>query len=322
MNLYVFVLDNVFDTGLAALQDTFSIANELASSDGVQASTSFATRRVGLSASVRTASGLMAPVDLAETLEPPDVAIVPAVGARTPAALDAVLSQQHVADAGAILRRWHAEGTTLAGACTGTFILAEAGLLDGKPATTSWWLTRFLRSRYPRIRVDGGRMVLDANGIITAGAALAHFDLALWLIRRESRSLASATARYLSIEDLRSTHAAYAMPDQVANHDPVVERFECWAQRNLASGFSLAAAAKAAGTSPRTLTRKLRQTLDKSPLEVFQDMRVARAVLLLRMTRTSVEEIAAEVGYADSVSLRLLLQRKLGQRISDLRKPQ
>ncbi len=319
MNISLVVLDGVFDTGLAALQDTFTLAQDLARSGGGSTGVAISVSRTSVQRNPRTAMGLIVPTELADAGTAPDIAIVPALGAKTPDALERALASQEVADTGALLCTWRDAGTTIAAACTGTFVLAEAGLLDGAPSTTSWWLADLFRSRYPRVRLDTSRMVLSAGGVVTAGAALAHFDLALSLVRRESRTLASKVARYLSIEDLRSSQAAFAMPDQVANHNPVVERFESWAESNLAAGFSLSEAAKAVGTSPRTLTRKLRSAVGKSPLDVFQDMRVARAIFLLRMTEASVDEIAREVGYADSVSLRMLLRRKLGSRISDLR---
>lgn len=321
MRIDLFVLDGVFDTGLAALHDTLLLAQDLARENAAPLpGGELQVRRIGIAESASTAAGLIAPTRKAQEIEPPDVVIVPAVGATSREAVEHILTRQDVNEAGALLRQWHAAGTTVAAACTGTFVLAEARLLDGLPATTSWWLTDCFRVRYPRVRLVEKCMVLDAGAVITAGAALAHFDLALSLIRRSSRTLASAVARYLSIEDLRSTHAAFAMPDHVRNHDPVVERFESWAHDNLAAGFSLSRAAQAVGTSPRTLTRKLRSTLGKSPLEAFQDARMARALFLLKMTKTNVEEIAAEVGYADSVSLRLLVRRKLGRSISELRK--
>lgn len=320
MKIYLLVLDGVFDTALAALQDTFAIAHDLAQQENTPINAGYWPERVGFAKNIRTANGLIVPTALTASLEPPDVAIVPAVGAKTPDSLDEALSRTDIVQSAAILRRWHSAGTVIAAACTGTFVLAEAGLLDGRASTTSWWLADFFRARYPRVRLDAAKTLIASGRIVTAGAALAHFDLALTLIRRESRSLASTTARYLSIENLRSCDAAFAMPHYISTHDPMVERFENWAQQHLSSGFSLARAAKAVGASPRTLSRKMHRSLGKTPLAVFQDLRIARAVFLLQTTKSTVEEIAAEIGYADSGSLRLLLRRKLGNRVSDLRR--
>jgi transcriptional regulator GlxA family with amidase domain len=100
----------------------------------------------------------------------------------------------------------------------------------------------------------------------------------------------------------------------------VVERFERWALENLCNGFSLDDASHAIGASPRTLARRLRAVLGKSPLSYFQDLRVERAVHLLQTTGESVERIASEVGYSDAVTLRNLLRRRLGRSASQLRR--
>jgi transcriptional regulator GlxA family with amidase domain len=153
---------------------------------------------------------------------------------------------------------------------------------------------------------------------VTAGAALAHFDLALWLLRRVSPALAALTARYLVVEP-RASQAAYIIPDHLAHSDPLVERFERWARGQLAQGFSLGAAAQAIGTSERTLARRMQHVLGKSPLAYFQDLRVERAVHLLQTSSDGVDQIAAKVGYSDGVTLRTLLRKKIGRSVRELR---
>ena len=140
----------------------------------------------------------------------------------------------------------------------------------------------------------------------------------LGLIRRQSPALAALTAHYLLIEP-RVSQASFIIPDHVAHSDPLVERFELWARRRLAQGFSLSDAARSAGTSERTLARRLRTVLGKSPLSYFQDLRVERAVHLLQTSNTSVDRIAAEIGYSDGVTLRTLLRRKLGRGVREIR---
>ena len=127
-------------------------------------------------------------------------------------------------------------------------------------------------------------MIVHSSSFITAGAALAHLDLALWLVRRRSPALAALTARYLVV-DPRPMQATFAIPDHLAHADPCVERFERWARRRLSDGFSLHEAARAVATSPRTLTRRLHAVIGKSPLAYFQDLRVERAVHLLQDQR-------------------------------------
>jgi transcriptional regulator GlxA family with amidase domain len=162
-------------------------------------------------------------------------------------------------------------------------------------------------------------MIVKSGRVVTAGAALGHMDLALWLVRQKSPKLASLTAKYL-IVDSRPSQSAYALTDHLVHSDPMVERFEAWARARLARGFSLDEAAHAVGTSKRTLARRMQAVPGKSPLSYFQSLRVERAVHLLRTTNDSVDQIAEQVGCAGGVTLRALLRRRLGQGIKKIRR--
>ena len=231
------------------------------------------------------------------------------------------MQRRDVADVGPLLRQWAAQGAITGAACTGTFVLAQAGLLDGEMATTSWWLAPMFRECFPRVILDESRMLVTSARCITAGAALAHLDLALSLVRSVSPELAALTARYL-VMDPRPSQAAFVIPDHLAHSDSVVERFERWARQELKSGFSLSGAARGVGTSERTLARRMRAVMGKSPLSYFQDLRVERAVHLLQTSDASVDQIAAQVGYADGVTLRNLLRRRIGRGVRELRASQ
>lgn len=316
MRIHVLALHGVFDTGLATVLDTFAMANALAAASAV--STRFTVTVAGVRRRLKTGQGLTVPAVAAAGLPAPDVALVPALAATTPEALTAALARPDVADAGAVLRRWAACDALVGAACTGTFVLASSSLLDGGSATTSWWLAPLFRKRFPRVALDESRMLVGSGRCVTAGASLAHLDLALWLVRQRSPSLAALTARYLVIEP-RPSQAAFVIPDHLAHADPTVERFERWARRSMADGFSLREAARAAGASERTLARRIRNVLGKSPLSYFQDLRVERAVHLLRTSDATLDQIAAEVGYSDAVTLRTLLRRNLGRGVRELR---
>jgi transcriptional regulator GlxA family with amidase domain len=174
------------------------------------------------------------------------------------------------------------------------------------------------RQRYPKVRLDESRLILSSAQFVTAGAALSHLDLALWLIRRVSPELAALAAKYL-IVDTRLSQSVYAIPDHLVHADPLVKQFERWARDRLADGFSLEEAARATATSKRTLARRMRQVLGKTPLSYFQDLRVERAVHMLETSNVSIDEIASMVGYADGVTLRTLLRRRLGRGVRELR---
>jgi transcriptional regulator GlxA family with amidase domain len=317
MHLHVLVMDGVFDTGLSSVLDTVSTANELA---GTLKSPvpPIAVTLVGMRRRVCTAHGLVVPVRVASRLSQPDAVIIPALGAKMPAPLIAALSRHDVSDAKAIVREWSAAGAWTGAACTATFVLADSGLLDGHRATTSWWLAPLFRQRYPQVVLDESRMLVSSAPFVTAGAALAHVDLALGLVRRQSPSLAALAARYLLVEP-RASQAAFMIPDHLAHTDPLVVRFEHWARQSLARGFSLEDAARSIGASERTLARRLRQVLGKSPLSYFQDLRVELAIHLLQSSDDSVDRIAAQVGYSDGVTLRTLLRRRIGKGVRELR---
>ena len=313
MQVCVLVLDGVFDTGLATILDTLQTANELAEGARGEA---FRVTVTGLRRRAKTQQGWQVPLS-ALPRSRPDIVIVPALGAKSPAALDPALQRKDVSETGALLRTWSRAGTRVAAACTGTFVLAHSGLLDGQRATTTWWLAPYFRERFPLVELEESRMVVDSGGVATAGAALAHIDLALWLVRRRSPALARSVAHFLTF-DGRPSQTAYVMQDHLTHADPLVEKFERWARRHLCE-FSLDRAARSVGTSERTLERRLRAVLGKSPLSFVQDLRVEQAIHRLHTTAQSIEEIAEAVGYQDGVTLRTLLRKKTGRGIRELR---
>lgn len=317
MKIAVLALDGVFDTGLASVLDVFGTANELAEAFAL-GHARFETTIVGVRDTVHTWQGLQVPVQPADPGGAPELAVVPAIGQKMPAPLEKALARRDIADAAAILRAWASAGTRIGAACIGTFVLAESGLLDGRPATTTWWLAPMFRQRYPLVRLEAQRMVVNDGQLITAGAALSHIDLALLIVRQTSPELAALVARYL-IADTRPLQSAYAISDHLAHSNPLVERFEHWARANLSDGFDLDEAATALGASKRTLSRRVGEVLGKTPLSYVQDLRVEQAVHLLKTTADSVDEIAAKVGYVDGVTLRNLLRRRLRKGVRDIR---
>lgn len=316
MLIYILALDGVADIALAALTSVIATAQELAPSHA--GAPRLEMRIVGVRRRVRTAQGCGVPAHAAAALAAPDLVLVPGICANQPEPLAAALQRRDVKDAGRLLRRWVGEGARLGAACTGTFIVAETGLLDGHAATTTWWLSAFFRQRYPKVLLDESRMLVASPPFTTGGATLSHLDLALSAVRSCSPSLAALCARYLLIEP-RAAQSAFVIPDQVAHTDAVVERFEQWARGRLAAGFSMADAARAIGASERTLGRRLQTVLGKSPLAYFQDLRVEQAVHLLQTSDESLDQLANRVGYADGATLRTLLRRKLGKGIRELR---
>ncbi len=309
MRICILVVEDVFDSGLSTLLDTFEVANELG---GVH---KFEVTVASPRARVRTHHGLTVPV-----VKPPsraDLVIVPALACKMPETILAALGRPDVEALCEHVARYSGKAR-IAAACTGTFVLGRAGVLDAHRATTSWWLGPTFRQAFPNVELDETEMLVDDGRVITAGAALAHVDLALALIREHSPDLAATVARYLLI-DRRPSQGQFAAPSHVAHDDELVKRFERSIRNNLSDAFDLSRTSLLIGASPRTVQRRIRAVLGKSPVAFVQDLRLEHAIHLLQVTQDSVDDIAGAVGYEDGSTLRTLLRRRKHVGVRELR---
>ncbi len=316
MEVAVLVCDGVFDSGLAAILDVLDTANAMAGEIGE--APSWHVTAVGSRRQVPTGTGhLVTTFPLARAAQA-DLLIVPAVPERQPQALLDIVSGDQTLPARNLIARTRERGAAIASACAGTFLLAEAGVLDGLRATTTWWLAPAFRARYPAVQVDQSQMVITSDGITTAGAAFGHLDLALAIVRAGSPALADLVARYLVIDE-RPSQSAYVIPSALAQSDPTVAAFERWARARLAEPASIPRAAQSIGVSERTLQRAVQRTLGTSPIHFIQDLRIEQAIHLLRTTGLSLETISRKVGYEHPNTLRVLLRERTGKTTTSLR---
>jgi transcriptional regulator GlxA family with amidase domain len=237
-----------------------------------------------------------------------DLVVVPALGTMTSAATIAGVES---AAGKTVIRALEAVDPTrcrVAAACTGVFPLAETGLLDGRRATTTWFLTPTFRARYPAVTIDLDHMVVADGPILTAGAAFAHIDLGLAILRGISPQLTSHVARLLLVDE-RASQSAFVVYEDLHHDDPLVLAFESHVRQHLDEPFDVSHAARAVGTSRRTLERRTRQVLGMTPLDIVQRLRLERASYLRRTTSLSTEAIAQRVGYANAETLRALRRR-------------
>jgi transcriptional regulator GlxA family with amidase domain len=316
MQVAIVVYDGVFDSGLTAILDVLDNANALGGQ--IHEPPTWDVTMVGPTPQVRTGAGLLLEPKPLEHAQTADLLVVTALAGYEPAALLEFVGGDVSLPVRDLIARTRDRGTTIAAACAGTFLLAEAGILDGMRATTTWWLSPAFRARYPRVAVDHSQMVITCDGITTAGAAFGHIDLALAIVRAGSPSLADLVARYLVVDE-RPSQAAYTIPSALAQSDPTVAAFERWAREHLGERISMADAAKAVGVSERTLQRSVQRTIGTSPVRFVQDLRIERARHLLRTTDLSVETISGKVGYENPHTLRVLLRERTGKTASALR---
>jgi transcriptional regulator GlxA family with amidase domain len=315
----VLIAQDFTDSGLSVTLDVFRCANALALRSGQKApfTVSVVSAHGG---SVRAASGLVvSSTKSVRAAARADVVLVPGLWVEDAAAMDSALERADVRRLVGALRSAHARGAVVGSSCGGTFLLAEAGALDGLSGTTAWWLAPHLRQRRPQVRVDATRALIVEGRVLSAGAVFAQADLALYVVSRfAGPSLARRCARVLLL-DVHPSQAPYMAIGYLSANDPCLRRAETWVREHLAEDFDIARLARAAGTSPRTLARRLAASVGVSPIAFVQRLRVESAVHLLRTTRLSLEEIAARVGYSDPNALRRLIRRETNETPRELR---
>jgi len=237
-----------------------------------------------------------------------ELAIVPGLGTWSADELDRKLKSPACRRAGEMLVEAFESGAALAASCASTFLLAEAKLLDGRRATTTWWLAPLFRRRYPQVDLTD-RMVVADWPIATGGAAMAQMDLMLAIVDRfAGPRLAKACANYLLLDERRS-QAPFMAISHLAGQHPKIAKAEKWVRDNIARDFAMEELAEAVALAPRTFARRIAATCGVSPIQFVQRIRVETARYLLETTRLSVEEIARQVGYAEPSTLRRLMRR-------------
>lgn len=325
MKVSVLAYDGVFDSGLAAVLDVLDAANEMrhdvggAGTGGLDSPPpGWEVRTVAPGRRARTAAGHIVHADALDTALDTDLLLVPALAVRRPDPLIDFVASRAAMPLRQLISRARERGTPVYSACTGTFLLAEAGALAGRRATTTWWLAPAFRNRYPGVKLDQSRMVVSSSGVTTAGAAFGHVDLALALVRASSPALAEMISSYLVVDE-RPSQSDYTIPSALAKSDPAVTAFERWVRGRLAEPMSIPDAARALGMSERTLQRATQRALGTSPLRFVQDLRVEQAAHLLRTTGLSLEAISRQVGYEHANTLRALLRDRTGRTTRALR---
>src|SRR5215472_10898414 len=202
------------------------------------------------------------------------------------------------------IKECSAHGTRLVSMCTGSFVLGETGLLNGRSATTHWAFADLFRRTYPQVNLLPDRLIVDEGNIITAGASTAFLDVALYLLELYcGREAAILTAKVLLIEMGRYSQLPYTIFSKQKMHkDQQILRAQQFVENHLARQITVEDLAKRAGMSTRNFDRRFRAAAGEAPTSYLQKLRIERAKRLLETTDNTVSEIMLKVGYEDERS--------------------
>jgi transcriptional regulator GlxA family with amidase domain len=212
------------------------------------------------------------------------------------------------------LWRWHKRGAAIASVCSGVGLVAAAGLLDGKRATTHWGLAGQFRRKYPKVRWMPELMVTEDRDFYCGGGVHASLDLSLYLVEKFcGHEVAMQTAKALLIETPRAWQAGFAIvPLKTEHSDDTISSAQEWLHQNFHQTFPLEDPARRVGMSLRNFVRRFKRATGDSPLIYLQKLRVAAAKRLLESDHRTMQEIGDAVGYGDLAFFRQLFQRHTG----------
>ncbi|MFJ3055334.1 GlxA family transcriptional regulator [Herbaspirillum sp. NPDC087042] len=215
--------------------------------------------------------------------------------------------------AAAWLDRHHRDGTLTGGACAGTFVLGQAGLLDGRRCTTTWWLHRVFQQRFPKARPVWGTAVEEQDGVVTTGGPLSWIDLALHVIKRLAGPEIARLAADMSVADsLALPQLIYAPRGYINATDPLLMKAE-QIVRHANPGLTATELALALNMSERTLHRRIKRITEESPKEFIIRVRIETACVLLEVPGTSVKQVALKCGYKEEGSFRRAFTQLTGK---------
>lgn len=220
------------------------------------------------------------------------------------------------------LQQQHQNGCYIASMCTGAFVTAQAGLLDGRYATTHWAFSEQFSQRFPKVKLQAERTVTDDGQILCSGGSTSGSDLLLHLIRKfSSPQLASECAKKLLVDVSVRSQTPYSSTTFKKNHtDAEILKIQIWFEKRIVNHIVMEQVADEFGLSMRNFIRRFKEATDQTPIQYLQNLRIEKAKLLLESSQEAFEQITLHVGYEDSNSFRRLFKERVGLSPSVYRK--
>jgi transcriptional regulator GlxA family with amidase domain len=212
------------------------------------------------------------------------------------------------------LRKWHARGATIAGVCTGVAFLAEAGILDGKRATTHWGVADVLRERYPKVIWQPEQFVTEDGCMLCCGGVYASIDLSLYLVEKFcGHEIALQCAKSLLVSMPRSKQSGYSVVPMSRPHtDERIQEIEEYLREHFHRDLPIDSLAERIGMGPRNFIRRFKAATGRVPGAYIQTLRIAAAKEMLEQGAASIQAVGSKIGYEDVAFFRNLFKRHTG----------
>lgn len=323
MNVAIVALPNCHASGVHGVMDFFTVANYCGRMPAGHSEPLFDCQVVTVdNEPVRAYSGAMVTPTVRREDFRPDLIVV---GSSVEAAVSTDRLERALAPAIPIhgwLQQAFERGVVLASVCTGSFVLAEAGLLDNQVATTHWRAGPLFRSRYPKIRLEEEHLLVDNGQIICAGGATAFMDLCVYLVERfASPSVALACSKMLVLDGRRVEQTPYmAFYSRKAHQDDAIRKAQTWLEQHYSEPVTIDDVAEVAGLGTRTFKRRFKEATGETPIGYLQHLRIEAAKHKLESSREQTARIIWGVGYEDASSFRRLFKRTVGCTMEQYRK--
>lgn len=212
------------------------------------------------------------------------------------------------------LQQQHRQGCYIASMCTGAFVTAQAGLLDGRCATTHWVFSEQFAQRFPQVKLQTERTVTDDGQMMCSGGSTSGSDLLLYLIRKfASPQLAAECAKKLLVDVSARSQTPYSCTTFKKNHtDADILKIQIWLENRIGNSIHMEQVADEFGLSMRNFIRRFKEATQQTPIQYLQNLRIEKAKHLLESSQQAFDQITLQVGYEDENSFRRLFKQRVG----------
>ncbi len=216
----------------------------------------------------------------------------------------------------------HQQGSYIASMCTGAFVTAQAGLLDGRNATTHWLFGEQFARSFPKVKLQIERTVTDDGQLLCSGGSTSGSDLLLHLVRKfSSPQLAAECAKKLLVDTSERSQTPYSSTTFKKNHtDADILKIQIWLENRIGQNILMEQVADEFGLSMRNFIRRFKEATEQTPIEYLQNLRLEKAKFLLESSQQAFDQITLQVGYEDGNSFRRLFKQRVGLTPSEYRK--